>query len=182
MNRTLRFLAERPLLQRRAAAWVRRKRALHRPRAEPLAAAARLPLGDYFEAATLDLVRVRTVSLFDNPPIYTVFDRVGRRYPVDFREMWGVTFMDTILIAAERVRPAARLSLLFHECVHVVQYRLLGLEGFVAAYARGWVASGGQYREIPLERDAYELQRHFRTAPRVPFPVEAEVAARLGRL
>lgn len=181
MSRTLRFLAARPFLHERAAAWVRRKRALHRPLAEPLAADARLLLGEYFEAATLDLVRVRAVPVIANPPVSTLFDRLGRPVPVDFREMWGVTFMDTILIAEERVKPAARMALLFHECVHVVQYRLLGLEGFVAEYARGWVASGWQYRQIPLERDAYELQRRFRDAPRAAFPVEAEVAARLGR-
>jgi hypothetical protein len=41
--------------------------------------------------------------------------------------------------------------------VHAVQYWQLGLQGFAEHYVRGFL-SGGSYEEIPLEKQAYELE------------------------
>ena len=61
-----------------------------------------------------------------------------------------------------------------HELVHVVQYEKLGLEGFAAKYVQGFLR-GGTYEAIRLERNAYELDARFDTAPTKPFSVSHEV-------
>ena len=50
--------------------------------------------------------------------------------------MAGITFVNTILLS-EAMLPSANLSpLLFHECVHVCQYDVLGVDAFVEALSR----------------------------------------------
>jgi hypothetical protein len=72
------------------------------------------------------------------------------------------------------VRHSLTESLLFHELVHVVQYRLLGVGRFARLYVRGFLATG-RYEDIPLERCAFELERRF-VMDRRAFCVESEVA------
>lgn len=64
--------------------------------------------------------------------------------------------------------------MLFHELVHTVQYRLLGVPAFARRYVKGFLATK-RYRDIPLERCALHLQFQFETKAE-PFQVEAEVA------
>jgi hypothetical protein len=66
-------------------------------------------------------------------------------------------------------------SLLFHELVHVVQYRLLGVSAFANLYVRGFLR-GGSDHDIPLECCAFELEHRFVTG-NTAFSVEAEVGA-----
>ncbi len=78
--------------------------------------------------------------------------------------------LDHIIVTRE---PVHSPSLLFHELVHVVQFRLLGIQRFARLYVRGFLAGGSYYR-IPLERCAFELTRRFESGE-APFSVEAEV-------
>ena len=50
-------------------------------------------------------------------------------------------------------------GLYFHELMHVVQWRMLGPERFLAAYADGLEKFG--YRNSPLEAMAYDAQAAF---------------------
>ena len=52
----------------------------------------------------------------------------------------------------------ANEALHFHELIHVVQWRLLGPERFIALYAEGLERFG--YRSSPLEVIAYDLEDH----------------------
>ena len=70
-------------------------------------------------------------------------------------------------------------GLLFHELVHSVQYRLLGVPRFSMLYVRGFLRTRS-YEAIPLERNARELEGRF-SAGRAPFDVESEVAASIER-
>ena len=65
-------------------------------------------------------------------------------------------------------------ELLFHELVHVEQYRQLGMVRFAELYVRGFL-TGGSYEAIPLEVNAYTLERRFKSHPRRVFSVQAEV-------
>lgn len=67
---------------------------------------------------------------------------------------------------------------LFHELVHVVQYRVLGLKRFARLYVNGFLKGGG-YKRIPLELQAYELGRRFERDSRKVFSVEEDVIRRL---
>src|SRR5205085_5011574 len=72
---------------------------------------------------------------------------------------------------------------LFHELVHVEQYRQLGIPRFSELYVGGFL-NGGSYEAIPLEVNAYTLGGRFESEPRRMFSVEDEVGrwAAEGRL
>jgi hypothetical protein len=59
---------------------------------------------------------------------------------------------------------------LFHEFVHVEQYREFGIQRFADLYLRGFL-NAGSYFEIPLKRIAYTLGERFENNPARPFPV-----------
>jgi hypothetical protein len=63
---------------------------------------------------------------------------------------------------------------LFHEVVHVEQYRQLGISRFSELYVRGFL-NGGSYDAIPLEVSAYTLGGRFECDSRRVFSVEDEV-------
>jgi hypothetical protein len=62
--------------------------------------------------------------------------------------------------------------------VHVVQYKYLGLQGFSDRYVRGFL-TGGSYEEIPLVKQAYELEGRFAADPAATFSVEQDVKERI---
>jgi hypothetical protein len=99
----------------------------------------------------LDLTRVRVCPGASLPPNW-----LGPRV---FRAD-GITFGNEIFVVADDPFANRRaLRLLLHELVHVDQVRRLGGErAFACAYGRGYV-EGGSYRENPLEREAYEIER-----------------------
>ena len=74
-------------------------------------------------------------------------------------------------VAAERLH--------FHELIHVVQWRLLGPETFLAAYAAGLETFG--YRESPLEIMAYNAEASFCQSDQL-FDAENLVAEQLSRM
>ena len=82
----------------------------------------------------------------------------------------GRDHLDHIIAARETMG----LPLLFHEMVHVVQYRRLGAKMFAGLHVKGFFAAGG-YHGIPLERCALEMEQRFINAPE-PFDVEREIA------
>jgi hypothetical protein len=69
----------------------------------------------------------------------------------------GITYLSSFFV---RLGHERNESLHFHELVHVVQWRHLGPERFIIAYALGHLLSGG-YRANPFEVMAYELQARF---------------------
>lgn len=154
-----------------AGRWVARQRALHRPAAEPLAAPDRRRLAAWFGPATLERVRVRRVEALE-APFARALRRIGVPLPLEIDRILGIAFVDTIVVL-DRVGRQDRLSLLFHELVHVVQYRRLGAAGFLRRYVEGWIEEGRRYAAIPLEREAYALQARFEAGE--AFDVESEI-------
>src|SRR5450432_3846975 len=76
------------------------------------------------------------------PAFYSQLRAMGIRNAPLFSDMAGITFQDVIV----HVEPLT-LPLLFHELVHAVQYKHLGLQGFADAYVRGFL-TGGSYEAI----------------------------------
>jgi len=169
-------LAEKQIQQ--LASWVAEyiaeQRAAFRDRARPIAFEDAEQLRLFFPADVLASVRV-VRGRASEPEFYSQLRVMGIRNAPAFSDMAGVTFQDIVV----HVEPLTR-SLLFHELVHAVQYKHLGLEGFADRYVRGFL-SGGSYEEIPLEKQAYTLEGKFRSNTSAPFSVEAEVE-RLIRL
>jgi len=88
----------------------------------------------------------------------------------DFSLVAAITFFDVVVSHVPFTD-----GLLFHELVHVEQYRQLGIQRFSELYVRGFL-SGGGYDGIPLERNACALGRHFEAHPRRRFSVADHVA------
>ena len=96
----------------------------------------RLPY--YFSEGLLSLACVVPTDRLPVPPL----SALGLNEFADFENqpMSGITYKDTYFLE----RSAAwDESLHFHELVHVIQWRLLGPEKFIAAYADGLARFGG---------------------------------------
>ncbi len=165
-----------------AAAWVVAQRDRLRPAARPLTEAEQEAMAPWFEAATLQAARVVLREHCPSPDFLSP-DLIARLQalnvdPTLFRmeTMAGITFDQVIVIATWGQAPARlRPGLLFHELVHVAQYRALGIERFMEIYVRGFGEAG--YRGTPPEAQAYALTARFEQGE--VFSVERE-AGRLG--
>lgn len=161
------FQAAYPLI----AGWIRRTLATHASAARTAASFGFRRLVDYYDATLLASSKVIVVPRVPLPPLSAMgLDRFS-----DFERMEadGITYLDTYFVRAGRSQDE---SLHFHELVHVVQWRLLGPERFLALYADGLERLG--YRHSPLEVMAYGLQERFERE-RQPFRVDAACRLRL---
>jgi hypothetical protein len=153
-----------------ALPWVHARRARYRRRGRHLTGEERRVLSGYFAERLLEQVRVAEVDRIESPPLAALAARLGwRRYGLT--GVGGMAFGDAVVLAH---RPGASMSVLFHELVHVAQYRSLGVRGFLAAYIRGWLERGRDYSAIPLEGQAFQLQERFEAGER--FAVEPQIA------
>lgn len=123
--------------------------------------------------APVDLQRIRIVppgqERVPNPPFYADLEKLGFTGLPNFNTMAAITF-DDVVVFHNPLTP----QLIFHEMVHVVQYRLLGVDEFARLYVRGYLQGG--YAGTPLEVCAYQLDDRFITGS-VGFDVEAEVTS-----
>ncbi len=166
----LRYLVE------QGTAWISAQRAALRPSAAPIPSAWQSGLSTYFSPQTLDAARLCLVPGLVNPPFFADLERRGIATALDFTQMDGLTYVGTVAIVNKDWDrdPAAFLRLVFRELVHVTQYRLHGLAGFMERYVVGWAQHEFDYFAIPLEREAYDLQERFAVGER--FSVEDRIA------
>ncbi|SDN88593.1 hypothetical protein [Vreelandella arcis] len=68
----------------------------------------------------------------------------------------GITYKNTYYVVPKQ---ASTLRLHFHELVHVVQWSILGAEGFISRYINEIQSFG--YNSAPLEKMAYFLDDHY---------------------
>ena len=131
-------------------------------------------------AASFDLKLLRTTRIFASAslpipevPFRRFVERLGLSVP-SAATIAAITFDDVVA-----VRDELTLRLLFHELVHVVQYRQLGVHSFARQYVSGFL-SQGSYEDIPLEQCAYVLEERFARGTGA-FRVEFEVRKWLAR-
>jgi hypothetical protein len=160
----------------KVAAYISEQRASFQSKGTPIPADEKAALQPFFRANLLDAVRVIRAKVSD-PPFYAQLRSLGIHNMPAFSELAGITFVDVVVHAAPLTR-----TLLFHELVHVVQYQQLGVSGFADHYVRGFL-NGGSYEEIPLEKQAYELEARFANNGEA-FSIEEDVQRRrkLGQL
>lgn len=155
------------------AGHIEEQRDLYKIRATPLSSEQKALLLGFFRDSLLDATRtiVLTNERLSNPGFFSMARSLGISDLPDFSSVEAVTFED-VVVSHE---PFSR-GLLFHELVHVEQYRQLGVSKFAELYVRGFLFKGG-YDGIPLERNAYELGDRFENAPSHVFSVEDSVTA-----
>jgi len=140
-------------------------------RSYPIPIKLRRGVEAFFDPAFLSSIRI---CVLDNghvpdPAFYPLLRVIGFRDLPSFRGVAAVTFQD-VIVGQEDFTP----RLLFHELVHAVQYRQLGLSRFSRLYVSGFI-SGGGYDGIPLEQQANALDARFARDPHRMFQVEDEV-------
>ena len=160
-----------PVLSLLTAQYIASQRRRLLPLAQPISPEFIQRLSGFFPDIVLREIRVVEADV-PSPFFYPLVRRLGIGEFPEMSAIGAITFVDLIAYPE-------RLSIhtLFHELVHVMQYRALGLRKFSRHYVRGFV-SGGAYEGIPLERQAYELEDRFRRNPRNCFSVEDDVRAR----
>jgi len=145
--------------------WIRNTLAQHASAARSVASLDFSRLPHYYQQNILTAARVVVVPKVPMPPLSAMgLDRFS-----DFEQMdaGGITYLNTFFVRADEAHSE---SLHFHELVHVIQWRLLGPEKFLALYADGLERFG--YRNSPLEEMAYKFQDRFDREAQ-PFNVEA---------
>ncbi|MGZ3488834.1 MAG: hypothetical protein ACXVBY_18460 [Isosphaeraceae bacterium] len=128
-------------------------------------------LGGFFPDSVLAETRVIR-AVMPEPMLYPLVKVFGIQGLLEMSSIGAITLVDVVAYPGR-----LDCSTLFHELVHVVQYRVLGLKRFAELYVRGFLERGG-YRGIPLERQAYELGARFDREPKKIFSVEEDVIRR----
>lgn len=163
-------------LARQAADWIRAEQSIQRPLASPLAPSEIELFAPFFPRDILLEARVHAVEEMPSPKFLGSLRHQGRQI-LDFRRALSLALDDTVLLRGVDVPPGSpsRRSVLFHELVHCVQYRALGVDAFVDHYLASLISNNYRYPDIVFEHQAFELQHRFNMQPNKPFSVAAEV-------
>jgi hypothetical protein len=154
------------------AQYITSQRGTYASRAVSLSAQQRATMTGFFSPKLLDDARLLVLSgeRVTDPDFYPMLRSLGfDNLPVQ-STMGAITFSDTVVSHGPFTD-----GLLFHELVHVEQYRQLGVPSFSRLYVRGFL-NGGGYEGIPLERNAYALGARYEEDPGRQFSVADEVA------
>lgn len=156
------------------ASWIRSTLVVYSSATRTVASCGFLRLPFYFSAETLGSAKVMLVDRLPLPPLsswgLTRFADFERSDPD------GITYLDTFFVKRHQSKNEA---IYFHELIHVIQWRVLGLEKFLRAYADGLESFG--YRNSPLEVMAYDAEKRF-VSSTVQFNAEQLVAESLTRV
>jgi hypothetical protein len=149
--------------------WLRTTWREHDAMARPISAFGFPRLASYYRRDLLDTARAAIVERVPTPPVH----EWGFEGVFDFGATAGITFGDMFFIVRGE---AGNESIFFHELVHVVQYRTLGVGRFLALY--GLLRTRHAYLNHPLEVPAFEMQDRFDAgvAPFDPAPIAARQA------
>jgi hypothetical protein len=154
------------------ARYITIQRQKYASRSIQLAAQHKARMAGFFSPDVLYTARILVLSgeRVANPGFYPMLRRFGFDNLPDQSTMGAITFSDTV-VSHEPFTD----GLLFHELVHVEQYRQLGVPSFSDLYVRGFL-NGDGYDAIPLERNAYMLAERYEEDPARLFSVAKEVA------
>src|SRR6516225_8278618 len=155
-------------------AWIQKTLEFYEKNAKPVASMhfERLPL--YFDPSLLETAKFIAIDRLPMPPLSAM--ELSRFAVFEQGDFNGITYLDKYFIKQAVVTEEA---IHFHELIHVIQWRLLAPEGFLAAYANGLDEFG--YENSPLEKMAYDAEAAFKQSFPI-FDAEKFVAEQLGRL
>jgi hypothetical protein len=158
-----------PLFARAAARYIEENARKYRPIARKLTIREHEALGKFFQEDLLHRARVAHAQVPLPPRIQKIATLFGMDALLQPELTAAITF-NNVVVHAEPMS----IRTLFHELVHVEQYKQLKVAGFAKRYVRAFLRSG-KYDEIPLERHAYELDGKYGANPALAFSVRDEV-------
>ena len=155
------------------AQYIRSQQVRHAARAMPLSREQKGAMAGFFLPQLIDDTRLLVLrgERVANPEFYPMLRDLGFDNLPDQSTMAAITFSDQVVSHVHFSN-----ALLFHELVHVEQYRQLGIPRFAELYVLGFV-NGGSYEAIPLEVNAYALEGRYENNHAQHFSVAEEVAA-----
>ena len=134
-------------------AWIDAQLAGHASRATSLASLGFERLPRYFPESVLHDTRSVRVARVPIPPL------AGFGLPelasIESMGVSGVTFKDLCFVHES----VTSESIHFHEVIHAIQWRVLGVDDFVLTYGVGLLQHG--YAHSPFEAMAFDLQSQF---------------------
>jgi hypothetical protein len=155
-------------------AWIQKTLEFYEKNAKVVASMhfVRLPL--YFDPSLLETAKFIAIDRVPMPPLSAMgLSRFAVFEQGDFN---GITYLDRYFI---KQTVETQEAVHFHELIHVIQWRLLGPEGFLRAYANGLEEFG--YENSPLEKIAYDAEASFKRSSAI-FDAQKFVAERLDSL
>lgn len=154
--------------------WINMTLAVHAPYARSMLDYNFQEIPKYFSQETLASAKVVVVEKVPMPPL----SQMGLSQLGDFEKgnYSGVAYLDTYFLVPQE---AHNESIHFHELCHIAQWKYLGLDKFLIAYAVGLLRHG--YRNSPLEVMAYEYQQMFGRGM-VPFDIEEQIKNKLNTI
>jgi hypothetical protein len=152
--------------------YISSRREKYAPRAITLSPKQKAAMFGFFSPQLLESTRVVVLleERVPNPDFYPMLRSMGFKNLPDQTTMAAITFSDVVVSYG----PFSD-GLLFHELVHVEQYRQLGILRFSELYVSGFL-KGGSYEAIPLEVNAYTLEERFEENSGQQFSVAEEVS------
>jgi hypothetical protein len=143
------------------------------PRSAPLSPETMEIMRPFFPAEVLTSARIVILEneRLSNPSFVAELKQRGLPVSFDMSHIHAAAYFDVIIFQS-----AFTNRVLFHNLVHLVQYRAMGVDRWVEVYVRG-LLNAGMAATFPVEAQAYELDQRFETNPLVGFSVEEEVKA-----
>jgi hypothetical protein len=154
-------------------AWIDKTLAFHEKNAKPIVSMHFVHLPRYCDPSLLETAKFIAIDQLPMPPLSAM--GLSRFAAFEQGNFNGITYLDRYFIKRTAVTEEA---LHFHELMHVIQWRLLGPEGFLAAYANGLDDFG--YENNPLEKMAYDAEALFKRSSPI-LDAEKFVAEHLRR-
>ena len=152
--------------------WICLTLSAHQKHAKSVASVGFVRLPHYFSDG---LIANTKYVVVDRPPMPPLSALGLKRFAAfEQGDYDAITYLDTFFLKTGHV---ADEGLYFHELIHVVQWRVMGAERFLAAYADGLETFG--YCNSPLEMMAYDAQAAFAQSTKV-FDAEQLVAEKLS--
>jgi hypothetical protein len=159
-----------PLFSYYAARYIERNAAEHRRVARKLTVREQDAMVAFFPADLLHRARIATPAAPLKPPrIQRLTSAFGMETLLTPEATAAIAFNHVIAHYG-----ALSLRTLFHELVHVEQYKQLGVRKFARLYVRGFLRTG-LYERIPLEMHAYAMDERYAANPALRFSVRDEV-------
>ena len=167
-------------LVEKACGWVDEHQPLLYPPTGQQLGGNRPHFATWFPLSLLDDVRRLSVPQLVDPPFLS--DAVWLvEKGFTLTRASGLTLDRLILIPLHSMPD--NLAIFAHELVHVVQYRHLGVSGFMDCYVRQLTAESQKdepdWRAIPLERIAYTIEDEYRSGALPPGDVSPRVLAQI---
>ena len=147
--------------------WIDELHSQNMRQARPASESGHVRLGSYLPSAFLTETRFVIVDTIPFPPV-SVYGLPEFQVMAEM-SMAGITFGNMYFLHPSHATEGVH----FHELVHVVQWRTLGVRRFLLTYALGILQHG--YEASPLEAIAFDYQARFDRGLAVP-PVVENVA------